>query len=429
MARLPRDHRLESRDARAKLKARGEPYWRQIVPGTFIGYRKGKRACAWIARQRTADGYAEQRIGTPDDTGSPDGDVVLSYGQAVAKAQAVQVEARAPQARHYGEGISLNSLFEPYLADRQSSPGGPRDTTMATSTATVSRQFWTLHVQDDIGKRLVSSFTDGMLRSWLGRVAAKSPRAGPHDPTDPAQVRARRATANRILTIVKATLNHARANGAIPKDAPKFWDDVKPFKLGKAATPRMMERSEIARLLNAAAPDLRGLLTAALMTGGRRGEILALQVRDYSPEHGTVRLFQSKVGKSLTQPLTPEGAAFFDRVTAGRAATEPMFLRTDGQPWGRSDTIRPMRAAVEAAKLDDVSFKTTRATYGKLLLLATKDIEIVAKALGHSDSKITREHYAQILPGEVARGVAKMPRLGVLVDDKVSRIGKKRRAG
>lgn len=31
-------------------------------------------------------------------------------------------------------------------------------------------------------------------------------------------------------------------------------------------------------------------------------------------------------------------------------------------------------------KLPGISFKVTRATYGKLLLIATKDIELVAKA-------------------------------------------------
>ncbi len=91
---------------------------------------------------------------------------------------------------------------------------------------------------------------------------------------------------------------------------------------------------------------------------------------------------------------------------------------------------RMMRALVKAAKLDDVSFKTTRATYGKLLLLATKDIEMVAKALGHSDSRITRKHYAQYLPNEVARAVASMPSLGVNIGgNEISRIGKKRRTG
>lgn len=53
MARTPREHRLETREMRLKLKARTEPYWRQIVPGTFVatGAEAGQR---WVARQQTA---------------------------------------------------------------------------------------------------------------------------------------------------------------------------------------------------------------------------------------------------------------------------------------------------------------------------------------------------------------------------------------
>ncbi|MEP6633044.1 MAG: site-specific integrase [Luteimonas sp.] len=228
-----------------------------------------------------------------------------------------------------------------------------------------------------------------------------------------------------MFTIAKAALNYAWRNDKLPGGIPTFWIKVKPLELGEDPPPRMLELNEITRLLNAAQPDLRELLTAALMTGGRRGELFALQTRDYRSDNGTVRLYQSKTGKTLLQPLTPEGVAFFDRATTGKSAAESIFTRDNGQPWGRSDIVRPMRAAVEAANLDEVSFKTTRATYGKLLLQATKDIEMVAKALGHSDSRITRKHYAQYLPNEIAQAVAKMPSLGVMSGDNVSRIGKK----
>lgn len=140
-----------------------------------------------------------------------------------------------------------------------------------------------------------------------------------------------------------------------------------------------------------------------------------------------MRIYQSKTGKTLLQPLTPEGVKFFDRVTAGRAPKEPMFVRVSGAAWTRGDVARPMREIAAAAQLEDVTFKVTRATYGKLLLLATKDIEIVAKALGHSDSRITRKHYAQYLPSEVAAGVAKLPSLGI-DSGKVTRMASRRGA-
>ena len=208
----------------------------------------------------------------------------------------------------------------------------------------------------------------------------------------------------------------------LPADVSTWWAKVEPFELGDDPPPRMLEQDEIRRLLNAAPADLRDLLSGAFMTGGRRGELLTLQARDYDAEHGIVRLHQHKTGKTLLQPLTPEGEALFERLTAGKGPTDPIFTRADGNAWGPHDVTKPMAAAVEVAKLVDVSFKTTRATYGKLLLLATRDIEMVAKALGHSDSRITRRHYAAYLPSELGRAVAKMPKLGLLQDNKVSRI-------
>ncbi|KAF1717911.1 hypothetical protein CSC74_03115 [Pseudoxanthomonas yeongjuensis] len=423
VARNPRDHRLETREARLKLKPRKEPYWRQIVPGTFLGVYRGSRESAWIVRQRAGAGYRHQRIGTPDDHATADGAVVLSYTQAVTMATSTQSEAREARPRHYTDGLTLNAIMVIYFEDHLAGKGSEYD----------SKRFWARHGETTIGTKLVTSLDADALRKWHKAMAAKAPtRRGKKmefDPTNPEQRRARRATANRVLTIVKAALNYAWRNDKLPTDLPTFWQKVEPFELGEDPPPRMLERDEITRLLNTAAVDLRDLLTAALMTGGRRGELLALPVRDYSPGRGTVRLYQSKTGKTLLQPLTSEGVAFFDRVTAGKAPADLMFTRADGLPWGRSDLVRPMRAAIDAAKLEDVSFKTTRATYGKLLLLATKDIEMVAKALGHSDSRITRKHYAQYLPNEIAAAVAKMPSLGVNVGSKVSPIGKKRRTG
>jgi integrase len=100
-------------------------------------------------------------------------------------------------------------------------------------------------------------------------------------------------------------------------------------------------------------------------------------------------------------------------MTTGRERGDFIFERAEGIAWSKSDQARPMREAADIAKVGAVSFKVTRATYGKLLLLATKDIELVARALGHSDSRVTRKHYAQYLPDEVAVGVRKMAPLGL----------------
>ena len=420
MARLPREHRLETRDARAKLAARSEPYWRQIVPGTFLGYRKGKRGAAWIARQRQADGYAEQRIGTPDDTGAADGDVVLTYAQAVVRAQAVQVEERKPLPRHLGDGITLNAVMSEYIEDHLAGKG----------SQTNARQLHRRHIEGTIGKKLVTALDAKQLRKWQREIIEKPPtirgKAQAYDPSDPDQLRGRKASANRILSMIKAALNRAWRDDQLPSDLPTYWMKVEAYDLGDEPTPRMLERDEVTRLLNSAPPDLRQLLHGALMTGARRGDLLSLRCRAYDPDMQTVRIQVSKTGKTLIQPLTPEGSDMFEQLTAGRAPSDHVFTRADGRPWGKHDVQKPMVAAVKAAQLEGVSFKTTRATYGKFLLVATKDLELVAKALGHSDSRITRKHYAQYLPSEMAKGVAQLPALGITQESKVSRLGKKR---
>ncbi|MEP6633045.1 MAG: hypothetical protein ABJA62_02440 [Luteimonas sp.] len=120
---------------------------------------------------------AEQGIGTPDDLGTADGAVVLSYAQAVAKAQAVQVEARQPQPRHYGEGLKLNDVMDYYLDAQLAGKGSKYD----------SRRSWALHGTGSISTRLVTSLDADTLRKWHKAMAAKAPtRRGKEMDFDPA---------------------------------------------------------------------------------------------------------------------------------------------------------------------------------------------------------------------------------------------------
>lgn len=415
--------RIATREARLKLPARREPYWVELVPGTAIGYMRGARDVSWFVRQRLAGKYAKQRLGTPDDYAPADGAVVLSYAQAVSLATNIQVDKREARPRHYGDGLTLNGVVDAYIEEQLAGKGSEK----------ISQQMWDRHGRQSIGARLLTALAAPDLRRWHKDMLKKPPtvrgKVQAYDPADPDQLRSRKATANRVLTIVKAALNfvwRGHSTVKLPDDLPTWWAKVEPFPLGDDPPPRMLDEAEIRRLLNAAPVDLRDLLSGALMTGGRRGELTTLQARDYQPDHSLVRIYQHKTGKTLLQPLTGEGVQLFERLTAGKKPSELIFTRADGRNWSRDDVQKPMAAAVEAAKLEEVSFKTMRATYGKLLLLATQDIEMVAKALGHSDSRITRRHYAQYLPNEVASAIAKMPSLGLKQDTKVSRIGKKK---
>ncbi len=89
MPRISRDSRLETREKRKPLSAKHEPYWRIIDKGFFLGYRKGKKSGAgtWIARLFLDGKYVKKSLGTADDYRDSNGNDVLDYKTAQAKAR------------------------------------------------------------------------------------------------------------------------------------------------------------------------------------------------------------------------------------------------------------------------------------------------------------------------------------------------------
>src|SRR5262245_15329974 len=83
MARTLHDARLDTRNARLRLKQRREPYWRSISGGLAVGYRKGAMGGTWIARHYNADhGSRYHSIGPADDIVDADGVHVLAFADA-----------------------------------------------------------------------------------------------------------------------------------------------------------------------------------------------------------------------------------------------------------------------------------------------------------------------------------------------------------
>ncbi len=215
--------------------------------------------------------------------------------------------------------------------------------------------------------------------------------------------RARRATANGVLTLLKAALNHAFRMGRVAEDA--AWRRVRPFQKVSAARVRYLTDDEARRLANACPPDLRMLVTAALLTGARYGELASLRAHDFDDASGTVHIAQSKGGKARHIALTDEGRAFFRHAAMGRAAAAILLPRADGRRWNKSEQFRPMREACAAAGIvPAASFHILilRHTYASRLAMRGVPMAVIAAQLGHADLRITTRHYAHLAPSYVA---------------------------
>jgi integrase len=418
MARPVTQARLEGRRLRLKLKPGRQAHWQTITPNrAHLGYQRwpDDKAGRWILRRYAPGsgyGYSVLPLGQADDVAEADGRLVLSYEQAHAAAIAA---ADANTKIHL---LTVSKAMERYIEFKQ--------TQGQSVTDLISRS--NAHIVPSLGDAIVSELSAEQLRRWLAALAAspKMKRTGQDarqqygtEPVTDDDVRRRRASANRVLTYLKAALNHAYDEGHAPSN--DAWGrKCKPFRDVEAARVRYLSVAEAKRLINSAEPQFRLLVQAALLTGARYGELVRLEISDFNSDASTVAIRRSKSGKSRHIVLTDEGAAFFRQVCAGRVGSDRMFLR-DGSPWKASQQARPIIDACQRAKVDPpVGFHQLRHTYASHCVMNGVSLQITAANLGHTDTRMCEKHYAHLAPSHVATEIRRgAPRFGIKPNEKI----------
>jgi integrase len=418
MARTVRNAKLTTRSARAKLAMRREPYWTVISEGCALGYRRGARGGSWIGKFRDDTGRRHyEALGAADDAREPDGLSVFSFAQAQERARAFfQNGARqaagdlAPSDGPY----TVVSAIADYLRAYERRGGKALYTT---------RKVTETHIRPAIGHIPVRLLTARKIEAWHHALSEQRPRLRTklgkeqnYRQADPSKDgnRKRRATANRVLTVLKAALNHAWKAGRVPND--DAWRRVRPFREVDVARVRYLAEAECARLANSCEPAFRNLVVGGLLTGCRYSELTAMQVADFNPDAGVITVRTSKAGKPRHVVLTSEGQRLFATLTAGKLGNEILFTRYNGEPWGTSHQSRPMVEACKRAKIKPaVSFHVLRHTHGSTLAMRGVPMGVIAEQLGHADTRMTEKHYAHLAPSYVADTIrASFPDLGVV---------------
>jgi integrase len=409
MARTVRDTLLETRTARSRLKARNKPYFRTLEPGMHLGYRKRRSAPGrWLARHYVgAQKYELETIGTADDFSDADGVAILSFGQAQTVARRRMVERAHAAAGRHGP-YTVEDAISDYLNDREVNRGGSVKLDRYRAEALILR---------DLGDIEVAKLTTERLRNWLMKLATLPTRAWTKAPViakDADAKRRRRASANRVRAILVAALNRAWREGKVPSDA--AWRRVKPFKQTDRARAGYLSIDEARRLINACEPDFRSLVQAALVSGARYGELCRLTVADFNLDAGSLAVHRSKTGQPRYIILADEGAAVFRQLCVGRAGAELIFRRADGDPWGPANQARRMTAACARAKIEPpVGYHQLRHTWASHAVMNGAALMVVARNLGHADTKMVEKHYGHLsssfITDEIRRAA---PRFGMV---------------
>ena len=400
VARVVVEAKLQNRTARDRLPVRPEPYWRTISEGAHIGYYCGSRGGRWVARFRQPGakaGYVKVTLGEADDILDADGGRILNFFQAQEKARkwfsALACDTREPAVQRY----TVGDVLDDYMAN------------FTGKSVTATRSRIEAIIRPTFGPVLLNTLSKGQIEEWHKQRALSPARlrssshATQHNVRaieDEEAQRSRRSTANRDLTVLKAALNRAFNEGRIRSD--DAWRRVKPFKGVDSAKVRYLSDEEAQCLVAATDNAFRPMVQAAMLTGARYGSLIKAKVRDFDIQAGTLRLLDTKGGRDQIVYLEEEGEALFARSAAKKLPGDWLFTHPSGRQWKASEQARYLNAACLKGKVTRATFHDLRRSYGARLARAGVPTAIIAEALGHTDERMTRKHYAHLAPSYVA---------------------------
>lgn len=403
MARKIRDAQLDTREARSKLKARGKPYFRTIEQGVHLGYRKLKgRAGTWVDRHYIGDQkYEVERIGAADDFSDADGIAILDYWQAADAARRRMKERAQTDAGIMTGPFTVDDAMDLYCKGLERLGRGD-----AAGQARGKYDAW---FKAKLGAKEAANVTTRQYEDLLDAIAKSPPKVRTKpgakaafreaDKSDDG-IRKRRATAVRLWTVLKAALNASWRAGKIASDS--SWRRVKVFEGVDGQRVEFFAIAEAKRLVNACPPDFRKMVQAGLLTGARWGAIAALIVEDFNPDAGNIR-FTTKKGRGVVKAfychLSVEGMAFFTAQCAGKARKDRIFLKASGAAWDTAHQIRPFKAAMENAKISrTMGYHSLRHTWASLSIMNGASLLVIAKNLGHRDTRMVERVYGHLVP-------------------------------
>lgn len=404
MGRVVKDARLDSREARLKLSVSHEQYWRLIHEGLHLGYRKGARGGIWYMRffNEPTKHYIKKTLGKADDSNESNSADILTFKQAQMKAVTIAHDLN----KSIAKPLTVYDAVQHYLAWYKEHRKAYVETNLTINA----------HILPYFGHQLVSNLKSQDIKAWHHKLATQAPRKRTARtleqqyraiPDDPAGKRSRKATANRILTVLKAILNKAFHDELVDDNV--IWRRVKPFENVEQAKIRFLTEAECKRLINAARPDFRELLKAALFTGARCSELTQLEVTSVNIDTATVYIKQSKNDKGRYIPLSSEGLDFFKTLILSKNGDAFVFIKQDGTHWGENHHARLLKEACHHANITPaIGFHELRHTYASLLAQAGADLLTISKLLGHADTRVTSRHYAHLCDKTLANTVNRL---------------------
>jgi len=189
-----------------------------------------------------------------------------------------------------------------------------------------------------------------------------------------------KSTVNRHVALLKRMFSLAIEWGYAKENPAR---KVRQFSERELAKERILTDAEEAAMLAECNAALRPVVIAALNTGMRRGELLALEWQDVDLRRGLVRVVKSKSGRQRTIPI--------NQTLRGVLTALPSFGK-GGPVFGAKNIQAGFENARTRAGLDEVRFHDLRHTFATRLVDRAVDIITIQSLLGHSTVLVTQRY-------------------------------------
>ena len=182
-----------------------------------------------------------------------------------------------------------------------------------------------------------------------------------------------------------------------------YENPARPVKLLREDNRRLryLTKDEIVRLIAVSRGNLKPIITVAVNTGMRRGEIFDLHWSHVDLKNRIIEVGDPKNGDPRFIPINETLMEALQRLPR-RIDTPFVFPGKDG---GRlTDIKKAFSGARERAGLDDIRLHDLRHTFASHLVMAGVDLMTVKELLGHKSTKMT-ERYSHLSPKHKANAV------------------------
>lgn len=198
------------------------------------------------------------------------------------------------------------------------------------------------------------------------------------------------ATVHRELSVLSQVFNSARAWGWIKANP---YVGIKRPK-GVAMRERWLTQDEENQLIAASPKWLANVITFALQTGMRRGELLSLTWSQILFQEGYILIHRSKNGDRRGIPISHALEDLLQTISRSYPVDRPgpVLTKENGSAISNNDLEYAFRLAITRANLPGLHFHDTRHTYATRLIQRGADLYSVQRLLGHRNPAMTQRY-------------------------------------